>query len=59
MKRTKYGKSAQKTIYIPPNTEDHKTWEEIVDYSTNRGEGVGSVLMSAWRKIQKAQNIIK
>jgi hypothetical protein len=52
MKRVRYGKHPQKTIYIPPNSQDDETWQEVVDYATQAGEGIGALLMKAWRKMK-------
>jgi hypothetical protein len=54
MKRTKYGKNPNKTIYIAPNTQDEKDWKEVVDIATESGEGIGAILMECWRRV-KAQ----
>jgi hypothetical protein len=50
--RTKYGKNAQKTIYIAPGTQDEKSWQELIDYAAERREGIGSILMRLWRKFK-------
>jgi len=53
MKRVKYGKTPQKGIYIAPNTEDEKSWKEVVDHATESGEGIGAILMECWRLVQR------
>lgn len=56
MKRTKYGKNPNKTIYIAPNTQDEKDWKEVVDNATESGEGIGAILMECWRRVKRWNN---
>jgi hypothetical protein len=55
-KRIRYGGSATKSIYIAPDTEDHKTWEDVIDHAMETGEGAGALLMQAWRNFRKKLN---
>jgi hypothetical protein len=48
MKRTKYGKNRQKTIYIP--NEREQDYIEVVDDAEKQGEGVGILLLDAYKK---------
>ncbi len=57
MKGTKYGKSPQKTIYIPPDSEDFKTWKDVVDYAEESRQGIGSLLMAAWQHFKISNKV--
>lgn len=48
MKRTKYGKNRQKSIYVPQGYD--KTWQHAIDEADREGEGVGVLLLDAWRE---------
>lgn len=56
MKRTKYGKNRQKTIYVPESYD--KIWQHAVDEADKQGEGVGILLLNAWNE-KKDESILR